>query len=128
MAIDRANPFDDSDMLEIEPTSAINPLEDGGVEIMLVEEGEEYPDALLDFNANLAEHMDDDERNLLAGELMALVDADIASRKDWVATYVEGLTILGLNYEERTEPWEGACGVNSTLLAEAVIRFQAGRR
>jgi len=53
------------------------------------------------------------------------VQADIDSRKDWADTFVRGLEVLGFKYEERTEPWEGACGVYSTVLAEAVIRFQA---
>jgi hypothetical protein len=56
---------------------------------------------------------------------MDLVDADVQSRKDWADTYVDGLDVLGFKYEERTEPWEGACGVYSTVLAEAAIRFQA---
>jgi hypothetical protein len=53
------------------------------------------------------------------------VDADINSRKDWVDSFVKGLEVLGMKYEERTEPWSGACGVYSTLLTEAAIRFQA---
>ena len=54
-----------------------------------------------------------------------MVDADIDSRKDWADTFVKGLDVLGFKYEERTDPWEGACGVFSTVLAEAAIRFQA---
>ena len=56
---------------------------------------------------------------------MESVQGDIDSRKEWADTYVEGLDVLGFKYEERTEPWEGACGVYSTVLAEAAIRFQA---
>jgi hypothetical protein len=77
------------------------------------------------FGDNLAEYMDEGELNSLAGELVALVDADVASRKDWVDMYVKGLEVLGMKYEERTEPWEGACGVYSTVLTEAAIRFQS---
>ena len=61
----------------------------------------------------------------LSGELVGQVKADIEGRKDWADTFVKGLDVLGFKYEERTEPWEGACGVNSTVLAEAAIRFQA---
>jgi hypothetical protein len=56
---------------------------------------------------------------------MGLVDADIAARKDWVDMYVKGLEVLGMKYEERTEPWDGACGVFSTVLTEAAVRFQS---
>jgi hypothetical protein len=56
---------------------------------------------------------------------MSQVDADVQSRKEWADTYVDGLDVLGFKYEERTQPWEGACGVYSTVLAESAIRFQA---
>ena len=79
----------------------------------------------VEFDANLAEHMDDGELQKLASDLMGLVDADINSRKDWVEMYVKGLDVLGMKYEERTEPWDGACGVFSTLLTEAAVRFQS---
>jgi hypothetical protein len=57
--------------------------------------------------------------------LVELVEADISSRKDWAESFVKGLEVLGVNYEERTEPWNGACGVYSTVLTEAAIRFQS---
>jgi len=78
-----------------------------------------------DFDANLAEFMDDSALQSIASDLIDLVDADINSRKDWVDSFVKGLEVLGMKYEERTEPWSGACGVYSTLLTEAAIRFQA---
>lgn len=78
-----------------------------------------------DFNANLADYMSDSDLQELGGELAGQVDADINSRKDWADTFVKGLEVLGLKYEERTEPWNGACGVFSTILSEAAIRFQA---
>jgi len=80
--------------------------------------GEEHGD-------NLAEYMSESELSSLAGDLLELVDADITSRRDWVDMYVRGLEVLGMNYEDRTEPWEGACGVYSTVLTEAAIRFQS---
>ena len=78
-----------------------------------------------DFDANLADFMEEGDLQSLASDLVALVDADINSRKDWVETFVKGLEVLGLKYEERTEPWSGACGVFSTVLTEAAIRFQS---
>ena len=78
-----------------------------------------------DFDANLAEEMDEGELQSLAGKLIEEVDEDVHSRKDWAETYVKGLEVLGMKYEERTEPWNGACGVFSTVLTEAAIRFQA---
>ena len=77
------------------------------------------------FDANLAEHMNEGDLQKLSSELIELVEADVNSRKDWVEMYVRGLEVLGMKYEERTEPWEGACGVYSTVLTEAAIRFQS---
>lgn len=99
-------------------------LDDGSVEITLI------PDAgssLLDtpFDANLAEFLDDGVMASMASELLGQVEADINSRKDWADTFVKGLEVLGFKYEDRTDPWIGSCGVFSTVLAEAVIRFQA---
>jgi hypothetical protein len=98
-------------------------MSDGSVEITII------PDAnisdMVSFDANLAEGLDDGQLNELADDLVGLVDADIESRKDWADTFVKGLDVLGFKYEERTDPWEGACGVYSTVLAEAAIRFQA---
>ena len=92
-----------------------------GVEIDLMPE---TPTAE-DFDANLAEFMDEGELQSLASELISLVDADINSRKDWSEAYVKGLEVLGMKYEERTEPWSGSCGVYSPLLTEAAVRFQS---
>jgi hypothetical protein len=90
-----------------------------GVEIDLMPEEEE------EFDANLAETMDDGELQSIASELVSLVDSDMNSRKEWSEMYVKGLEVLGMKYEERTEPWSGACGVFSPLLTEAAIRFQS---
>ena len=99
-------------------------LEDGGLELSF---GPEEVDNLNDlpFDANLAEYMEDRELRQLSTELMGYVKSDINSRKEWADTFVKGLEVLGFKYEERTEPWENACGVYSTVLAEAAIRFQA---
>ena len=92
-----------------------------GVEIELMPE----PETADTFDANLAEYMDDGELQSLASEIISLVDADINSRKDWAEAYVKGLEVLGMKYEERTEPWNGSCGVYSPLLTEAAVRFQS---
>lgn len=92
-----------------------------GLEVV-IEQGDETAE---DFDANLAEYMSESELQTLASDLMGEVDADIHSRKDWVDMYVKGLEVLGMKYEERTEPWNGACGVFSTLLTEAAVRFQS---
>jgi hypothetical protein len=96
----------------------------GGVEIEL-EPGSETSDGIEDFDANLAEYMDEGALENIASELIGLVDADISSRKDWADMYVKGLEVLGMKYEERAEPWLGACGVYSPILTEAAIRFQS---
>ena len=112
--------------LEIE---VINPemvtLDDGSVEIMLVPDAGKGKDEEDEFDSNLAEDMEEDELQKLADDITGLVDADIDSRKEWADTFVKGLDVLGFKYEERTDPWDGACGVYSTVLSEAAIRFQA---
>ena len=77
------------------------------------------------FDANLAEFMDEGELEKIGSDLVGEVESDVASRKEWVEMYVKGLEVLGMKYEERTEPWTGACGVFSTLLTEAAVRFQS---
>lgn len=106
--------------IEIEDPESVD-IRMGGIEISL----EREPETAEDFNANLAEYMDEGALQSLASELIAQVDADINSRKDWVEMYVKGLEVLGMKYEERAEPWMGACGVFSPLLNEAAIRFQS---
>jgi RNase P subunit RPR2 len=78
-----------------------------------------------DFDENLAESMDQNDLAQICGDLIADVESDISSRKDWMKTYVDGLELLGMKIEERAEPWEGACGVYHPLLAEALVKFQA---
>jgi len=78
-----------------------------------------------EFNINLAEEIDDSVLQSLANDLIGDYDDDVASRRDWMQTYVDGLELLGLKIEERTEPWPGACGVYHPLLSEALVKFQA---
>ena len=93
-----------------------------GVEIDLMPEDKNEEE---EFDSNLAEFMSESDLQKIAGDIMELIEADINSRKDWADTYVKGLDVLGLRYDEVTEPWDGACGVFSTLLTEAAIRFQS---
>jgi hypothetical protein len=78
-----------------------------------------------DFDANLAEYMNENELQSLASELIGQYEQDLSSRKDWLDTYIKGLKILGIRYEERTEPWPGACGVFHPLLMESAVKFQS---
>ena len=133
MAIDKAlnqAPMGLSDMND--PT-----LDDGAIEIEIedpealdihapgfdfhMEKGEEDDE----FSANLAEKIPEDALATIAGDLIGEFDEDISSRKDWMQTYVDGLELLGMKIEERSEPWEGACGVYHPLLAEALVKFQS---
>ena len=107
--------------IEIEDPESVN-IKAGDVEISLEPESPEGPE---EFDANLAEYMEEGALQSLASELISLVDADINSRKDWTEMFVRGLEVLGTRYEERTEPWSGACGVFSPLLTEAAVRFQS---
>ena len=78
-----------------------------------------------DFDANLAEYISEKIMTQIAGDLLGDFEDDIAARKDWIQTYVDGLELLGMKIEERSEPWEGACGVYHPLLSEALVKFQA---
>jgi hypothetical protein len=111
-------PEGDGVEIEIENPDAVN-INLGGMEISIIPHGKG------EFDQNLAEDMDEGELQNIASDLIEMVEADIQSRKDWVEMYVKGLEVLGMNYEERTEPWTGACGVFSTILTEAAIRFQS---
>jgi hypothetical protein len=105
--------------IEIEDPESVS-IKAGGIEIEI--EKEDMDD---EFNENLAENLDDDILTELAGDLLGEYQSDVDSRKDWVQTYVDGLELLGLKIEERTEPWPGACGVYHPLLSEAIVKFQS---
>ena len=106
--------------IEIEDPEKVS-IEMGGLEIE-IEPGKESNE---DFNANLAEDMEEEELAMLSEDLLGDFNDDIASRRDWMQTYVDGLDLLGLKLEERTEPWPGACGVHHPLLTEALVKFQS---
>jgi hypothetical protein len=108
--------------IEIEDPEAVRISADG-MEINLEKEDKEPSDE--DFDANLAEYMNDGDLAQLVGDLLGDFDSDIASRKDWIQTYVDGLELLGMKIEERIEPWPGACGVYHPILSEALVKFQS---
>jgi hypothetical protein len=106
--------------IEIEDPEKVS-IEMGGMEIEL----KKAEPTAEDFDANLADFMSDEDLDSLGGDLAAEFEKDVGDRKEWMETYVEGMKLLGLKYEERTEPWEGACGVFHPMLTESVVRFQS---
>lgn len=118
MGLDQA---DQPDLqIEIEDPEAVH-IKTDGLEVDL----EPQDDTEEGFEDNLAEYISDRDLVMLAGELLEAYDEDISSRKDWMQTYVDGLDLLGMKLEERTEPWSGACGVVHPLLSEALVKFQS---
>ena len=121
MGTEMAPPDMDSGIeIEIEDPKRVE-IDMDGLEIVL-EPGKEISD---EFNANLAEDMDEGELTQLAGDLLGDFQSDLDSRKDWMQTYVDGLELLGMKLEDRTEPWPGACGIVHPLLSEALVKFQS---
>ena len=117
---DKSEVYDVPDIeIEIEDPESVE-IDIGGMEIEIDPSEDEG-----DFNENLAEDLDEGMLAELAGDLIGEFNEDISSRKDWIQTYVDGLELLGMKVEDRTEPWPGACGVHHPLLAEAVVKFQA---
>ena len=106
--------------IEIEDPESVS-LDMGDIEIDLKPQRETSDD----FDANLAEYMDEGDLDSLGHDLVEDFGKDIMDRKDWIKTYVDGLKLLGLQYEDRTEPWQGACGVFHPMLTESVVRFQS---
>ena len=105
--------------IQIENPEGLQIGMDGMVIDLMPEDDEEG------FDDNLAEYISSGDLQKIASDLIEMIDSDINSRKDWTEMYVKGLDVLGMKYEERTEPWLGACGVYSTVLTEAAVRFQS---
>ena len=105
--------------IEIEPT------EDEGVEIFFGKQQEELGIEPQDFFENLADNLSDDTKIGISAYVMQSVEEDKHSRDEWEDTYIKGLELLGMNYEERTSPFEGSTGVVHPVLNEAVTQFQA---
>jgi len=106
--------------IEIEDPEEVR-IKAGGMEIEI------DPDAMAsdEFNANLAEEIDEEHLHNLASELLEDYEGDLSARRDWLDTYVDGLELLGLKLEDRSEPWEGACNVFHPLMTETLVKFQA---
>lgn len=94
----------------------------GGLEIEIEPDDEDEEG---EFSVNLAEDADDTDLGSLSTTLLDDIQNDLGARRDWEKAYSEGLKLLGLNYESRTEPWDGACGVYHPMITEAVVRFQS---
>jgi hypothetical protein len=106
--------------IEIEDPESVK-MSIEGEEVLEMRQG----DGEGDFNENLVDVLDEGTIQSLAGDLSEDIDNDLASRKDWEQMYKDGITLLGLKFEERTEPWDGACGVFHPMITEAVVRFQS---
>jgi len=111
--------FPEEDMME----AFIIEEDDGGMTFDFDGGQEEVGE--VSFAANLAEHIDDNTLRHCASKLIHMFEDDKSSRSDWEKSYKEGLDLLGLEMEDRTTPWPGACGVFHPMLSEAVVRFQA---
>jgi len=122
-----ATPIDG--LVEMEPESGLDveiettETDDGGMIIDFDPSSSQMNNA--DFNSNLVDFIDEDELNSIGNELISAFQADKDSRSEWEETYVKGLDQLGLKIEERTTPWNGACGVFHPMLSEAVVKFQS---
>ena len=106
--------------IEIEDPEEVN-IKIGDMEINI--DPDRMPED--EFSANLAEELPEQYLAELSSDLLGDFSNDINSRKDWLETYVDGLELLGLKIEQRSEPWEGACAVYHPLLSEALVKFQA---
>jgi len=132
LAIEKAltdMPMSSSDFMDeevsievVNPESVIIEAEDGG---MIIDFDPDESLAGDEFDSNLVEFMDEQDLTRLSSELVGAFLSDKGSRKDWEETYIKGLKQLGLKIEDRTSPWEGACGVTHPILSEAVVRFQS---
>ncbi len=132
MAIEKVNGIESVDLpqgmqvsvTETEITPGVTELEDGSA---IIGEMQEQLEASMPvpFNANLADYIDDSELGVISSDLVGDIEEDISSRRDWEDQYKGGLELLGMNYEDRAEPFEGASGVVHPLLAESVTQFQA---
>lgn len=123
---------DEEDQLDIEVVDALDtsdpsltPTEDGGLIVDLSGAGPVADTSGVDHDANLADHIEELELATLGSDLCNDIEEDLRSRSKWEQTLKDGLKLLGLQMEKRSEPWDGACGVIHPLLAEAVVRFQS---
>ena len=122
IGIDQAAMEEEPDLeITIEDPEAVE-IDANGQPIIRIEKDGEDEEG---FDDNLAEYLSSSELQMLASDLLGEFEEDVSSRKDWIQTYVDGLQLLGMNIEERMEPWPGACGVYHPLLSETLVKFQA---
>lgn len=112
------------DVIDIDIEEEIPDIE---IEINLGEDEDEdeIDNITSGFSENLADKIDEGALSSIADDLISDFDADVSARKDWIQTYTDGLELLGLKIEKRTEPWAGACGAFHPLLSEALVKFQS---
>ena len=133
MAIEKAIGIQITKATPVEEVEVEEEQENKGIEIEMNDDGSvevtvdkvDDPSFEGEHGKNLADDMDVDQLNQVADDLVGMFEADDESLSEWKQTYQDGLELLGLNIEERTEPWDGACGVFHPLLSEAVVRFQS---
>ena len=113
------------DLIEFDKEKDITEFDDGTAIIGEFEEQTEIMQQPMDFNANLADFVDDGVLGSISNGLMGDIDDDMSSRKEWEENYKDGLSFLGMKPEDRSQPFEGASGVVHPLLAESVTQFQA---
>jgi len=138
--VDQAANMDDVDpALQMEEVDVQEPMDfTGGAEIIEDDDGsalirslveaaemEAEGEELIEFDANLAEYLEDSTLSELATELVGSYQEDLESRSEWEETYMKGLDLLGVKIEERDQPFEGASAVTHPLVAESVTQFQA---
>lgn len=122
MGMDMASEEEEPLEITIEDPESVEIGIDGQPILRMEKEEEDDEEA---FSDNLAEYISEEVLETLASELTSEFEEDVTSRKDWMQTYVDGLELLGMRLEERSEPWEGACGVYHPLLSEALVKFQS---
>ena len=111
--------------MEMEEDVTIEEDDEGGATVIFGRDIESLDISSLGFGDNIAEVLDDEQLSSISKELCTAIEEDDAGREEWKKAYEEGLTLLGLTYEERTEPFNGSTGVVHPLLNEAVTQFQA---
>ena len=109
------------DFVEMPENPNVMEMEDGSVIIGEIEE--DTVPLEISFDSNLADYIDESELMKISSDLVSGIEEDISSRQEWEDTYKRGIDLLGMEYDERTQPFEGATGVVHPLLSESVTQF-----
>ncbi len=113
------------DIVELPQQAGIAQMDDGSAIVGELPQEEMMPMDQVPFDANLAEFIEEDELGKISNELVSSVKDDMTSREEWERIYKSGIELLGIKYEDRTEPFEGASGIVHPLLSESITQFQA---